>query len=731
MKTKTNTVSLKAQTIAVAPGVLGHKLMLKPKLVSLFSGLFSIPCSLFSAFLKMINSNSQTETQFIASLQAVNQRLVEEIQERKRVEEALRESSERLKTLINAMPDLVCFKDGSGRWLEANQAMLQLFELNSLEYQGKSDSELAELVEQVQGTTLYRDALMTCQKSDEEAWYKKQLFQQEEMIPQPDGSCKVFDVIKIPLFNPNGHRKGLVILGRDITERKQTEMAYKRLAAIVESSEDAIIGKTIDGKILSWNQGAEQIYGYCEAEVQGKSLGLLTLPERAKEVPQILESIQSGGSIDHYETIHIRKDHQEIDVSLTISPIKDNQGNLIGISTISRDISYQKRIEKTLEQLRQQNELILDSAGEGICGLNREGKITFINPAAARMTGYTVRELLMSDWQKITQDVTLKTSQQKLNSFCYQSLETQQTSQIFATLQDGRIRHVTNEVFWRQDGTCFPVEYVSTPLANQGEIIGAVVTFKDITERQAMEKMKDEFISVVSHELRTPLTSIHGALGLLTSGLLDTQPERGKRMLEIAVNNTTRLVRLINDILDLERLQAGQINLDKKSCNLADLMIQAHNEMMAMAEKAGVNLLTKPLGVRLLAAPDRIIQMLTNLLSNALRFSNVNSSVWFNATLEHHSTLSRSSLEVLITVQDQGRGIPADKLETIFGRFQQVDASDSRQKGGTGLGLAICRSIVQQHGGQIWAESTLGEGSTFFVRLPILREGGEDPHPSS
>jgi signal transduction histidine kinase len=123
--------------------------------------------------------------------------------------------------------------------------------------------------------------------------------------------------------------------------------------------------------------------------------------------------------------------------------------------------------------------------------------------------------------------------------------------------------------------------------------------------------------------------------------------------------------------------------------------------------------------------------MLTNLLSNAFRFSNVNSSVWFNATLEHHSTLSRSSLEVLITVQDQGRGIPADKLETIFGRFQQVDASDSRQKGGTGLGLAICRSIVQQHGGQIWVESTLGEGSTFFVSLPILEEGGEDPHPSS
>ncbi|HAN76052.1 MAG TPA: PAS domain-containing sensor histidine kinase [Planktothrix sp. UBA8407] len=670
----------------------------------------------------MIDQNSETETQFIASLQAVNQRLIQEIQERKRVEEAWRESSERLKTLINAMPDLVCFKDGSGRWLEANQAILELFQLKTLDYQGKSDPELAELVEQVYGQTLYRNVLINCQQSDQEAWENKKLSQQQEIIPDFEGNLRIFDVIKVPLFHLNGERKGLVILGRDITEHQQAENAYKQLAAIVESSEDGIIGKTLEGEIISWNQGAQQIYGYSEAEVKDCPFSLLTLPERLSEVPQILASIQSGGSIDHYETVHIRKDRQHIDVCLTISPMKDDHGNITGISTISRDISYQKRIEKTLEQLRHQNELILDSAGEGICGLNREGKITFANPAAARMTGYTIRELLMSDWQKITQEV-IAVSPDNTHSIItidsgYQLSTNQQNSQIFATLEDGLIRHVDNEVFWHRNGSYFPVEYVSTPIENQGEIIGAVVTFKDITERQAMEKMKDEFISVVSHELRTPLTSIHGALGLLASGLLDTQPQRAKRMLEIAITNTTRLVRLINDILDLERMQAGQITLDKKSCNLADLMVQANNEMIGMAEKAGVNLSIKPLGIHVWVAPDRIIQLLTNLLSNAIRFSSVDSCVCLDAKL-HNSGLSLSSLEVLITVQDQGQGIPADKLETIFGRFQQVDASDSRQKGGTGLGLAICRSIVQQHGGHIWAESKLGKGSTFFVRLPV------------
>jgi PAS domain S-box-containing protein len=671
----------------------------------------------------MINQNYETETQLIASLQATNQQLIQEIQERQRVEEAWRESSERLKTLINTMADLVCFKDASGRWLEANQATLELFHIQT-DYQGKSEAELVELVEQIHGETFYKNALINFQKSDQKVWENQQPSQQQEIIPDINGKPRIFDIIKVPLFHPNGEPKGLVILGRDITKHQQAENAYKQLAAIVESSEDGIIGKTLEGQIISWNKGAQQIYGYSETEVKDCPFSLLTLPERSSEVPQILASIQSGGSIDHYETVHIRKDGQHIDVSLTISPMKDERGNITGISTISRDISYQKRIEKTLDQLRHQNELILDSAGEGICGLNPEGKITFANPAAARITGYTVRELLMSDWQKITQEViTFSASETTQKNFYsdYQSITNQQTSQIFSTLEDGLVRHVDNEVFWHRNGSYFPVEYVSTPIQNQGEIIGAVVIFKDITERQAMEKMKDEFISVVSHELRTPLTSIHGALGLLASGLLDMQTERAKRMFEIAVTNTTRLVRLINDILDLERMQAGQITLDKKYCNLADLMVQANNEMIAMAEKSGVNLSIKPLSVHLWVAPDRIIQVLTNLLSNAIRFSSIDSCIWFDARL-HYST----SWEVLITVQDQGRGIPPDKLETIFGRFQQVDASDSRQKGGTGLGLAICRSIVQQHGGHIWAESQLGKGSTFFVGLPVAAETGED-----
>ena len=257
--------------------------------------------------------------------------------------------------------------------------------------------------------------------------------------------------------------------------------------------------------------------------------------------------------------------------------------------------------------------------------------------------------------------------------------------------------------------------------------------------------MKDEFISVVSHELRTPLASIHGALALLKSGLLNQAPERGNRMLNIAIANTDRLVRLINDILDLERLHSQQVTMLKQTCNIAELMLQTVNEMQPIAEEAGVNLSVKPVDTKLWGCPDQLIQTLTNLLSNAIKYSPKGTTVWLTASkqfIDRNNTDSSAhftstvktkytkalacnihhSYQVLIAVKDQGRGIPADKIESIFGRFQQVDASDSRQKGGTGLGLAICRSIVQQHQGKIWAESTLGEGSTFFVALPVLDE---------
>lgn len=240
-----------------------------------------------------------------------------------------------------------------------------------------------------------------------------------------------------------------------------------------------------------------------------------------------------------------------------------------------------------------------------------------------------------------------------------------------------------------------------------------------LTQRSELDTLKDEFISTVSHELRTPLTSIRGALGLLSSGVIGDVDAKALNLLRIAVTNTDRLIRLINDILDLERMQSGRAPLQIRRCSLHDLAQQAIETMTPMADANTVHLSLEPFTVAQAASSealffdgdaDRILQVLTNLLSNAIKFSPPVSTV--------HVHTEATSDSILLKVIDEGRGIPPDKLDSIFDRFQQVEPADARQKGGTGLGLAICRSIIQQHSGSIWAQRNLGPGTTLYVMLP-------------
>ncbi len=254
-----------------------------------------------------------------------------------------------------------------------------------------------------------------------------------------------------------------------------------------------------------------------------------------------------------------------------------------------------------------------------------------------------------------------------------------------------------------------------------------LVVVRDISDRYKIDRLKDEFISIVSHELRTPLTAIRGGLGILASGVLADRPEKVQHMLQMALKNSERLIRLVNDILDLERLASGRIELVMEPCQIEDLVALAVSGVEAIALEAGVTLHVQAVPATLMAAPDAIVQTLINLLGNAIKFSAPGSQVWLTAEVipgsraktnqGQQSFYDRPCLQM--TVTDQGRGVPSDRLESIFERFQQVDVSDSRQRGGTGLGLAICKRIVQQHRGEIWVESQLGQGSTFYVTLPI------------
>lgn len=391
-----------------------------------------------------------------------------------------------------------------------------------------------------------------------------------------------------------------------------------------------------------------------------------------------------------------------------VESLGEGRWQLVGICT---DVSELRAAQETAELAMRENHLILRSVADGIIVQSGSGLSLFTNDAAARMLGYEVDELVGYRLHALIHHT-------RADGRPYPEEE----CPIAGAARSGQSVRVTDDVFWRKDGTSFSVEYIANPIVQWDGSTAVVLTFQDVSERRAVERMKDEFISVVSHELRTPLTSIRGSLGLLANGVLGPVSEKGQRMLGIAVSNTDRLVRLINDILDIERMESGKVTLDERVCEASDLIFEAVEALQVVAQKEGVRLVAVPTEASVYADPDRIVQTLTNLIGNAIKFSPAGTTIQVAAVTEGR--------EVRFSVRDQGRGVPADKIESIFGRFQQVDASDSREKGGSGLGLAICRSIVQQHGGKIWAESAPGEGSTFYFTLPALDVAPALPPPT-
>jgi PAS domain S-box-containing protein len=371
----------------------------------------------------------------------------------------------------------------------------------------------------------------------------------------------------------------------------------------------------------------------------------------------------------------------------------------------SRAVEAEQRARREAEQ-EEYMRAVMDSAAEGIVAVDRDGIATFANPAAARMFGYSVEEIVGRRMHDLVHH-------SRADGSPYPADE----CPVFQAVRTGVPRTVSDEVYWRSDGTSFPVEYRVTAMSVDGEATGAVNTFTDISERLAVERMKDEFVSVVSHELRTPLTSIRGSLGLMEGGVLGELTPEAQNMLGIAITNADRLVRLINDILDAERIESGKAPMEMRQTDLALLMTRTADLLEPAAKEARVELDIEPTRARLLADPDRIIQTLVNLVGNAVKFSEDGSAVRVRAEVEER--------RVVVRVLDRGAGIPADVRDTIFDRFAQVEGGSTRAKGGSGLGLAIARGIVEQHGGRIWVEDRAGGGSVFAFDLPLARAAAD------
>lgn len=389
------------------------------------------------------------------------------------------------------------------------------------------------------------------------------------------------------------------------------------------------------------------------------------------------------GGVDYItKPFHVQEVLARVENHLTIRNLRS--------SLLEQNARLQQEIYEK-QQAEEKFALIFRSSPSPISITNvSEGRFIDVNNSFLRMSGYCLEEIIGYS----AYDLNLGITQQQYSGVVEKLLSTKclQNYEMEFRTKSGEVRIIL----------------LSAELIDLSGTQCVLNIINDITERKRLE---NEFISLVSHELRTPLTSLIGSLDLLGTGQLGTLTPKGQQVLNIAITNSERLNRLVNDILDLERMKSGKIAMQPVKCNIADLLIQATEAMQAMAERAQINLITEPVIADILADPDRILQTLINLLSNAIKFSEAGGSVWLRAKLQTNY--------IQIEVQDEGRGIPANKLQTIFERFQQVDVSDSRKKGGTGLGLAICRNIIEQHHGKIGVESILGQGSTFYFTLPL------------
>jgi PAS domain S-box-containing protein len=542
----------------------------------------------------------------------------------------------------------------------------------------------------------------------------------EDEVRLRDG--RVFDRYSSPLIDAAGKNWGRIWYFRDITERRRAQEARALLAAIVSSSDDAIIGKDLKGTILSWNQAAERLYGYSSAEVVGRSISLLIPPDQAGELPSILKRIGQGESIEHYETVRMRKNGEQIHVSTTISPIKDATGRIIGASAVAHDITERKRMEKELRASEERYRLLFDRNLAGVLRSTLDGRIVNCNDSLARMLGYdSALELSQHNtkeiWFRVEDRVTMLAAVREFRSL---------------SNHEARLRRKDGRAIW----VIANINLVEEK-ANGGLVME--VTLVDITERkqaeeearkakdaaEAASRAKSDFLANMSHEIRTPLNGIMG----MTELVLDTELSSVQRDdLNTIKTSAESLQRVIDDILDFSKIEARKLDLERIEFNLRGCVEAACKAVGVRAAEKNLELLcdfAPDLPAIVLGDPGRLRQIVINLVGNAIKFTERGEVV---VRVEKTSGTA-DEVELHFSIRDTGIGIPLDKQKTIFEAFAQADSSFTRKFGGTGLGLSISSLLVGMMRGRVWVESEVGRGSAFHftVRMDVAHPGSEQP----
>jgi len=506
---------------------------------------------------------------------------------------------------------------------------------------------------------------------------------------------------------------GFVAIARDISRQQQAEEEISRFKTTLDMTLDCVFMFSPESlRFFYVNQGAMEQIGYNYSELLRMTpVDIMIEHDEASFRRMLKPMIDGTRNAVTFESYHRHRNGSLIPVEIFLQYIYpvDQEPRFVAIV---RDITERQRTAENLAHAEERARLLLESAGEGIYGLDLQGNITFVNPAAARMLGFDAIDLIGKRMHDFAQH-----SYHDRTEFPYRFSPT------YKAITEGDIQRVSNEVMWRKDGGFFPVEYTVTPIRKNNEIAGAVVIFNDITERKKVEQIKNEFISTVSHELRTPLTSVRGSLGLLVGGAGGSLPDQAQTLVDIANKNTERLLLLINDILDIEKIESGKMVYHYKLLKLREFLEAAIQANYAYGQQFDIRFRISqcPEEIDVYADEDRLMQVMNNLLSNAAKFSTPGATVELSAV--------QRMQKVRISITDSGKGIPQNFQRHIFEKFAQADASDTRALGGTGLGLSISKAIVEQHGGRIDFISRVNIGTTFFFDLPIWTQNKDEQPP--
>jgi PAS domain S-box-containing protein len=621
-------------------------------------------------------------------------------------ERAARLSEAQLGTTLQSIGDAVIATDGRGRIAFMNPVAESLTGWALKDASGKELTEVFHIINENSRQSVESPVTKVLREGAVVG------LANHTLLISLDGREIPIDDSGAPIKDEEGHTTGVVLVFHDITERREAEAAALKLAALVESSDDAIFGKTLDGIVTSWNSGAKRLYGYSAEEMVGKNISLLVPPNRRDELARIIERLNAGERIEHFETTRVRKDGHLIDVSLTISPIKNKKGGIIGASTIARDITEHKQAE---ERFR----MAVESAPNAMVMADEEGTIVLINSQAETLFGYSREELIGKSVEMLVPEH-------------FRSVHPEYRSGFFSDPQVRPMGAGRDLYGLRKDGTEVPLEIGLNPIKTaKGRLVLSSIV--DITERKRVEqererllilekeariraeeanRLKDEFLATLSHELRTPLTAMLGWTRMLRMRQLDENTSR--HALQTIERNVRAQTQLIEDLLDVSRIITGKLRLDTRPVELVPVIEAAIDSVQPAAEAKDILLERSldPMAGPVLGDPARLQQVIWNLLSNAVKFTPRGGHVRIQ--------LARSKSSAAITIKDSGIGIKEDFLPYVFDRFRQADSSSTRAHGGLGLGLAIVRHLVELHGGTVSAESDGAErGASFTVDLPL------------